>query len=151
MMAVNVRAPLFLIRPLMHDRLPAAQSCTCETENMNKVNLRLASIASLGGLLFGYETAVISGAIKHLTAYFSLNSTEVCWAVSSALAGCMVKALPGGYIINAPRRIAAVLILASAIGTALPPNFTTFWIFRIIGGLGVGLASLTVPVYISES
>ncbi|MEK2820555.1 hypothetical protein PWI26_22790, partial [Salmonella enterica subsp. enterica] len=44
------------------------QSCTCETENMNKVNLRLASIASLGGLLFGYETAVISGAIKHLTA-----------------------------------------------------------------------------------
>ncbi|EAA0433706.1 hypothetical protein DL886_20720 [Salmonella enterica subsp. enterica serovar Infantis] len=68
MMAVNVRAPLFLIRPLMHDTLPAAQSCTCETENMNKVNLRLASIASLGGLLFGYETAVISGAIKHLTA-----------------------------------------------------------------------------------
>ncbi len=140
----------------MHDRLPAAQSCTCETENMNKVNLRLASIASLGGLLFGYETAVISGAIKHLTAYFSLNSTEVCWAVSSALAGCMVKALPGGYIINALRRkealiIAAVLILASAIGTALPPNFTTFRIFRIIGGLGVGLASLTVPVYISES
>ncbi len=52
----------------MHDTLPAAQSCTCETENMNKVNLRLASIASLGGLLFGYETAVISGAIKHLTA-----------------------------------------------------------------------------------
>ncbi|ECI5768643.1 MFS transporter [Salmonella enterica subsp. enterica] len=156
MMAVNVRAPLFLIRPLMHDRLPATQSCTCETENMNKVNLRLASIASLGGLLFGYETAVISGAIKHLTAYFSLNSTEVCWAVSSALAGCMVKALPGGYIINALRRkkaliIAAVLILASAIGTALPPNFTTFWIFRSIGGLGVGLASLTVPVYISES
>ncbi|EDL3488782.1 hypothetical protein CRW58_23805 [Salmonella enterica subsp. enterica serovar Newport] len=75
--------------------------------------------------------------------------------MSSALAVLYVKALAGGYIINALRRkkaliIAAVLILASAIGTALPPNFTTFWIFRIIGGLGVGLASLTVPVYISE-
>ncbi|NIG19336.1 sugar porter family MFS transporter [Pantoea sp. Al-1710] len=122
---------------------------------MNKVNLRLALIASIGGLLFGYETAVIAGAIKHLTTYFSLTSAEVGWAVSSALAGCMVGAVAGGFVINKFGRkkaliVAALFILISAIGTALPPNFTMFWMFRIVGGLGVGLASLTVPVYISE-
>ncbi|HBY4813787.1 TPA: MFS transporter [Klebsiella pneumoniae] len=122
---------------------------------MNKVNLRLASIASLGGLLFGYETAVIAGAIKHLTTYFALTPTEVGWAVSSALAGSMAGAVCGGWFINAQGRkrtlmIAAVLIFASAAGTSLTPSFTLFWVFRFIGGFGVGLASLTVPVYISE-
>ncbi|WP_084932576.1 sugar porter family MFS transporter [Pantoea rwandensis] len=90
---------------------------------------------------------------SHSILFFESNGGR--WAVSSALVGCMFGAMFGGKIINALGRkkalmVAALLIFISAIGTALPANFTMFWVFRIIGGLGVGLASLTVPVYISE-
>ncbi|MGF1760091.1 sugar porter family MFS transporter [Photobacterium sagamiensis] len=122
---------------------------------MNTVNYKLALIASIGGLLFGYDTAVIAGAVQNLTAYFSLTPTETGWAVSCALAGCMIGGLFGKVLTDKLGRkktliITACLILISAIGTALPDNLTTFVIFRVIGGLGIGLASLAVPVYISE-
>lgn len=122
---------------------------------MNKVNLKLATIVSLGGLLFGYDTAVIAGAIQNLSAYFSLNSMETGWAVASALIGCMVGGLGGQYLTDYLGRkktllVTAWLILISAVGTALPQDFATFVFFRIVGGLGVGLASLAAPVYFSE-
>lgn len=119
-------------------------------------NLRFITIsAALGGLLFGYDTAVISGAIGSLTKYFSLSPAEIGWAISSALVGCLIGAFFSDWFSeNFGRKksmiAAALLFLACSVGTALPQSFTVFVIFRIIGGIGVGLASMVVPMYIAE-
>ena len=89
----------------------------------------IALIAAIGGLLFGYDTAVISGAIGNITRYFSLTPLEVGWAISSALVGCLVGALLADYLSTRWGRkwsmvIAALLFLISAIGTALLDTFT---------------------------
>lgn len=112
-------------------------------------------IATLGGLLFGYDTAVISGAIGNLEKYFELSSAQVGWAASSALVGCIGGALVSSlFSQNLGRKwsmiIAALLFLISAIGTGLPDSFTEFIIYRIVGGVGVGLASMLAPMYIAE-
>ncbi len=112
-------------------------------------------VAALGGLLFGYDTGVISGAIGPLEARFNLNPKGVGWAASCALVGCIFGAAFAGTISDHIGRkkvliISAVLFLVSALGTALPRNLTEFIIFRFIGGLGVGAASLTSPMYIAE-
>ncbi|RZJ54051.1 MAG: MFS transporter, partial [Flavobacterium sp.] len=119
-------------------------------------NLRFIALsAAIGGLLFGYDTAVISGAIGNLTKYFDLSPLETGWAISSALVGCLLGAFVSDYCSTKFGRrmcmaIAAVLFLACSIGTALPESFTVFIIFRIVGGVGVGLASMVVPMYIAE-
>jgi SP family xylose:H+ symportor-like MFS transporter len=119
-------------------------------------NLRFITIsAAIGGLLFGYDTAVISGAIGSLTQYFSLSAAEIGWAISSALVGCLIGAFFSDFISarfgrKASMMFAALLFLACSIGTALPESFTVFVVFRIIGGIGVGLASMVVPMYIAE-
>jgi SP family xylose:H+ symportor-like MFS transporter len=111
--------------------------------------------AALGGLLFGYDTAVISGAIGNLTQYFHLSSVETGWAISSALVGCLLGAMVSDYSSTKYGRkytmlFAAVLFILNSIGTAIPNSFTMFVIFRIIGGIGVGIASMVVPMYIAE-
>ncbi|MFT3678011.1 MAG: sugar porter family MFS transporter [Chitinophagaceae bacterium] len=122
----------------------------------NNNNLRLiALIAAIGGLLFGYDTAVISGAIGNLTTYFSLNTLETGWAISSALVGCLFGALLADYLSSRFGRkwcmiVSAILFLICSVGTALPDSFTSFIIYRIIGGVGVGIASMVVPMYIAE-
>lgn len=117
--------------------------------------LEITLIAALGGLLFGYDTAVISGAIGSLTAYFHLSPVETGWAISSALTGCLIGALFADFCSTKFGRknsllLAALLFSISAIGTALPDSFSWFIIFRIVGGLGVGIASMIVPMYIAE-
>jgi SP family xylose:H+ symportor-like MFS transporter len=120
------------------------------------VNLRfIALIAAIGGLLFGYDTAVISGAIGNLTVYFSLSPLQTGWAISCALAGCLAGALWADDLSTRFGRkwsmlIAALLFLVCSAGTALPEHFTAFVIYRIIGGVGVGIASMVVPMYIAE-
>lgn len=119
-------------------------------------DLRFVTLsAALGGLLFGYDTAVISGAIGNLTAYFSLSPAETGWAISSALVGCLIGAFVSDFCSDRFGRkksmlIAALLFLACSVGTAIPESFSVFVIFRIIGGIGVGLASMVVPMYIAE-
>lgn len=119
-------------------------------------NLRpIALIAAIGGLLFGYDTAVISGAIGNLTIYFSLNTLETGWAISSALVGCLFGALLADYLSSRFGRkwcmiVSAILFLICSVGTALPDSFTSFIVYRIIGGIGVGIASMVVPMYIAE-
>lgn len=115
----------------------------------------ICSVAALGGLLFGYDTAVISGAIGFLQARFALDPKWTGWAASCALIGCIVGVSFGGVLNDRLGRkkvliISAILFLVSAIGTALPRNLTEFIIFRIIGGIGVGAASITSPMYIAE-
>ena len=112
-------------------------------------------VAALGGLLFGYDTGVISGAIGPLEVRFELDAKWVGWAASCALVGCMFGAAFAGTVSDRIGRkrvliISAVLFLISALGTALPRNLTQFIIFRFIGGLGVGAASITSPMYIAE-
>jgi SP family xylose:H+ symportor-like MFS transporter len=112
-------------------------------------------IATLGGLLFGYDTAVISGAIGFLQTHFDLDSTMKGWAASSALLGCVLGVTGAGILGDLFGRrnlliISALLFLVSAIGTAIPATFTQFVFFRIIGGVGVGTASMASPLYIAE-
>lgn len=115
----------------------------------------IAMSAALGGLLFGYDTAVISGAIGNLTQYFHLSSVETGWAISSALVGCLLGAMVSDFSSTKYGRkntmiFAAILFILNSIGTAIPNSFTMFIIFRIIGGIGVGIASMVVPMYIAE-
>jgi MFS transporter, SP family, xylose:H+ symportor len=116
----------------------------------------LTSVAALGGLLFGYDTAVISGAIGFLEAHFHLDpQLWKGWAAASALIGCAAGAAVAGLLSDRLGRrlvlmISAVLFFISAIGTALPTTFTQFIVFRVIGGLGIGAASISSPMYIAE-
>jgi len=112
-------------------------------------------VAALGGLLFGYDTGVINGAIGPLKTYFDLDAKWAGWATGCALLGCAIGAGAAGALSDRFGRkkvliLAAAMFLISAIGTALPRTITTFIIFRIIGGIGVGAASISSPMYIAE-
>lgn len=112
-------------------------------------------VAALGGLLFGFDTAVINGAIPFFTDYFNLTETMKGWAVSSALVGCIFGALfigrPGDYFGRLTMlKVMAVFFLVSAVGTGVAGSLTVFIIFRFIGGLAIGGASVLSPMYISE-
>ena len=101
-------------------------------DNTNKnYILFIALSAARGGLLFGYDTAVISGAIGNLTAYFHLNPIETGWAISSALVGCLIGAFFSDFLSNkfgrrATMFITAILFILNSIGTALPTSFSMF-------------------------
>jgi MFS transporter, SP family, arabinose:H+ symporter len=125
-----------------------------DTINMRTVYL-LTAVAALGGLLFGYDTAVISGAIGFLKTKFELTTAMQGWAASSAIIGCIFGAMGAGWASDKYGRKkvliwTAILFAISAIGAALPNNLTQFAIFRFIGGLGIGAASMVSPLYITE-
>ena len=112
-------------------------------------------VAALGGLLFGYDTGVINGAIGPLKAHFAFTPRQEGWAMGCALLGCAIGAGAAGALSDRFGRkkvlvLSAILFFISAVGTALPRTITTFIIFRILGGLGVGAASITSPMYIAE-
>jgi SP family xylose:H+ symportor-like MFS transporter len=148
---------------------------------LNPYVVLLTLIATLGGLLFGYDTAVINGAVGSLKAYFidprfadlanpaqaNAANSLLGFVVSSALIGCIIGGLMGGWVSTHIGRkrglvIAAVLFLLSALGAAAPefpfapighggPGYMAFFVFyRILGGIGVGLASMLSPMYIAE-
>jgi MFS transporter, SP family, arabinose:H+ symporter len=115
----------------------------------------LALVAALGGLLFGYDTAVISGATDFLKDRFGLDEFWKGWTAACTLLGCMVGAGIAGTLSDHFGRkkvmlLAAVLFALSAVGAALPRNLTEFVVARMVGGLGIGIASLTSPMYIAE-
>lgn len=115
----------------------------------------VTSVASVGGLLFGYDTAVISGAIGFLQTKFQLGAAWKGWAASSALVGCIAGAMMAGTLSDRLGRkkvliLAALLFSASALGTALPRNLFEFSAARIAAGVAVGIASMLSPLYISE-
>jgi SP family xylose:H+ symportor-like MFS transporter len=112
-------------------------------------------VAALGGLLFGYDTGVINGAIGPLKEHFALDAQAEGWATGCALLGCAIGAAVAGVLSDRLGRkkvliVSAVLFLVSAVGTALPRDIATFIIFRIIGGVGVGTAAMSSPMYIAE-
>ena len=146
------------------------------SRKLNPHVILLTVTATLGGLLFGYDTAVISGAVNSLKAYFieprNLSDPNVAnslWGIvnASALIGCIIGGITGGWVSTKIGRkrglvVAAVLFLVSALGAAAPefpfapighggPAYMwNFVFYRILGGIGVGLASMLSPMYIAE-
>ena len=111
--------------------------------------------AAMGGFLFGYDTAVISGTISMVKSGFALDVGMEGWFVSSALVGCIIGVAFAGELSDRFGRkksliASGFLFSVSAIGCALSGNITELVIFRIVGGLGVGVASMLSPLYISE-
>ena len=117
--------------------------------------LRLALIASLGGFLFGYDTAVISGTIGFVKDKFGLGPVMEGWYVSSALIGCILGVTVAGFLSDRFGRkrilmLSAALFLFSAIGCAYSGGHFMLIVYRLVGGVGVGMASMLSPLYISE-
>ncbi len=117
--------------------------------------VRIAVVAALGGLLFGYDSAVINGAVSAIEHHFAVPSAPLGFAVASALLGAAVGAFLGGRIADrigrvAVMKIAAVLFFISAIAAGIAPNLEILILGRVIGGFGVGIASVIAPAYIAE-
>ncbi len=115
----------------------------------------LALIAALGGFLFGYDTAIISGTIGFVKSQFGLDAVWEGWYVSSALVGTILGVLVTGILSDRYGRknillMAGIFFALSAIGCTLSNSFTQLVMFRGIGGVGVGIASMLSPLYISE-
>lgn len=115
----------------------------------------LAIVAALGGLLFGYDTAVISGTIDQVVAQYQLSVQMEGWYVGCALIGSIFGVAIAGMMSDKLGRrptmlISAVLFTASAVGCALTPSFSFLVASRIIGGIGIGIVSIVAPIYISE-
>ena len=122
---------------------------------MNKKLILPIVISTLGGFLFGYDTGVINGAQLFFKDYFNFSTAEQGWAVGSALIGCIFGGLGAGVLAESLGRkksllIAAFLFSISAIGSALAESLFGLAIYRIVGGVGIGLASMLSPMYISE-
>lgn len=116
---------------------------------------KITIVAAVGGLLFGYDTAVVAGAIGFIQKRFDLSAAMMGWIASCALIGCIAGAMFSGYLSDKFGRkkvliLSAILFAVSSIGTSVPHDLTLFVIFRIIGGLGIGIASMISPMYITE-
>ncbi|HEX8609023.1 MAG TPA: sugar porter family MFS transporter, partial [Pedobacter sp.] len=112
-------------------------------------------VASLGGLLFGFDMAVISGVLPFVRKQFDLTAFQEGWFVSSALVGCIVGVAFSGDLSDRLGRkkllfLSAFLFLVSAVGCALVHSLSWLIVFRLTGGVGVGIASIVVPLYLSE-
>lgn len=112
-------------------------------------------VAALGGFLFGFDTAVISGTVTLVKGDFNLNAVSEGWFVSCALLGCILGVSAAGKLSDTYGRkpvllISAILFLASSLGCMFAASFSILIIFRLIGGLGIGVASMVSPLYISE-
>lgn len=117
--------------------------------------LRLVTVAALGGLLFGYDTAVVSGAIIYIRQDFGLSASAVGWTVSAALVGAAFGAAFAGRFSDRFGRkkaliIAAILFLGTGVGSAMADSLTPLLVMRAIGGIGVGIVSVVSPLYVSE-
>jgi MFS family permease len=116
---------------------------------------RICLVATLGGLLFGYDTAVISGANDALKVHFQLSELALGWVVGSALIGCVIGVLVAGKLTDLIGRravlaLSALLFLASALACMITQTANELVAARILGGIGVGMASLLSPLYIAE-
>ena len=115
----------------------------------------ITGVAAIGGFLFGYDTAVIAGAIGALRDHFHLTAAEQGWAGASAIYGCLPGALAAGFLADrlGRRRVllaCAVLYAASGIWSAMAGSFPSFLLSRFVGGLAIGISSMACPTYIAE-
>lgn len=125
-----------------------------KAENLRYVFF-LSIVAALGGFLFGYDTAVISGTISQVTVQFNLTTLQSGWYVGCALVGSIIGVLFAGILSDRFGRkitmfFSAVLFSASAIGCAISTSLDQLVFYRMIGGIGIGIVSVVCPLYISE-
>lgn len=125
-----------------------------KTENISYI-VFLSVIAALGGFLFGYDTAVISGTISQVVEQFGLSTIQSGWYVGCALIGSILGVSVAGAMSDRWGRkytmmIAAILFAVSAVGCALSSGLNQLVLYRIIGGIGIGIVSIVCPIYISE-
>ena len=125
------------------------------TQKVSAKVVFIALVAALGGILFGYDTAVISGTTEVVKMQFGLTTGGEGWYVGCALIGSIAGVLVAGMLSDFLGRkktmlISALLFSVSAIGCALSADFTQLVIYRMIGGFGIGIVSIVSPVYISE-
>jgi MFS transporter, SP family, arabinose:H+ symporter len=124
-------------------------------EKDSRFLILITIVATLGGLLFGFDEAVISGVTPFIQPYFKLNDIGLGWTVSSLLIGCIIGVILSGKPGDLFGRrkmllVAALLFVISAIGSALSTHLALFISFRLFGGIAVGAASMLSPMYISE-
>ncbi len=136
-----------------HDSLPAGAGGPQRGSGLYLAGI--CTVASLGGFLFGFDTAVISGTIGFVQTQYALSSLALGWFASSALIGCIAGAAMAGALGDRFGRkpiliLSGILFFISALGSAVPPNFEWLIVARMIGGVGVGMASVLAPMYISE-
>lgn len=128
-------------------------------DNLKSVSSNYAWLISLivafGGFLFGFDTAIISGALPLVKEQFSLSTAMEGWFVSAALVGCITGVAFCGYLSDRFGRkqillLSAILFIASSVGCMFPSTIEMLIAFRLVGGLGIGIASMLAPLYISE-
>lgn len=117
----------------------------------------ISMVSAMGGLLFGYDWVVIGGAKPFYERFFDITTSAnlQAWAMSCALIGCIVGAVLSGVVSDKfgrkkPLLLSAILFTIASLGTGLATSYTAFIIFRIVGGIGIGLASALSPMYIAE-
>ncbi|MDD2937690.1 MAG: sugar porter family MFS transporter [Proteiniphilum sp.] len=115
----------------------------------------LSVVAALGGFLFGYDTAVISGTVSQVSSQFQLTTLQSGWYVGCALVGSISGVIFAGALSDRFGRkwtmiLSAILFTVSAAGCAISANLDQLVIFRIVGGIGIGIVSIVCPLYISE-
>ncbi len=123
-------------------------------ENLGYV-IFLAAVAALGGFLFGYDTAVISGTIGSVATQFGLDNVSTGWYVGCALVGSIIGVMFAGWLSDTFGRkktmiLSAVLFTLSGVGCAVSSSFDMLVLYRILGGVGIGVVSIISPLYISE-
>ncbi|MDU6409365.1 MAG: sugar porter family MFS transporter [Yersiniaceae bacterium] len=128
---------------------------TRQTHYNMKYVMLCCTVAAFGGLLMGYDSSIISGAIEPLSDYFQLSPAQTGWAVSNILLGSLAGCFLAPRLSDRLGRkktlaITALIFTLSVLGTALAHNFTTFVVCRMFGGLAIGLASVISPVYLAE-
>ena len=125
-----------------------------KTNNLYYVTF-LSVVAALGGFLFGYDTAVISGTVSQVSTQFSLTSLQSGWYVGCALVGSIIGVLFAGALSDRFGRkramiLSAILFTLSAVGCAISSSLDQLVLYRIVGGVGIGIVSIVCPLYISE-
>ncbi|MDR2816965.1 MAG: sugar porter family MFS transporter [Proteiniphilum sp.] len=126
-----------------------------KTQNISSYVIFLSVVAALGGFLFGYDTAVISGTVSQVTGQFALTTIQSGWYVGCALVGSIIGVIFAGALSDRLGRknamlLSAVLFTVSAAGCAISANLNQLIIYRVVGGAGIGIVSIVCPLYISE-
>ena len=145
---------LVIARPL-EGRDARGNKVNTAAPRTNAKVIGLAIAGAVGGFLFGFDSSVVNGAVDPIQDQFALSGTLTGFAVASALLGCAVGAYAAGRIADRWGRIpsmiiASLLFLASAIGAGLATGVVDLIIWRVVGGLGIGIASVIAPAYIAE-
>jgi len=142
---------------IMHQPASQTTGSTMPDQGSSAYVFLLCAVAALGGLLFGFDTAIINGALDYLKIHFHIQAGTFAegFLVASAIVGCIPGVLISGPLSDRFGRknvliISAILYLISSIGSAIPPSVAVFYLFRFIGGMGVGAASMASPLYIAE-